>query len=95
MSRTVFGRSPTSTNGAAAGQHSVFGCTKNRQGQRPGQPLDWGYRPVDRPMANFLGRRLERDDLVQGFGNSGRVPEADTKFWRTRVSGVKTFSWEN
>jgi hypothetical protein len=96
-SSTIFDKgtkSGSSGSVAPGGQTSIFGVMKNRRGQEPGVPIDYGYRPADRPMAEHLGAKYAADNRDIGFGNTGRVPEKDPTYWRKKTVGIKTFSWE-
>lgn len=96
MSRTVFGKGKGEGQSLSnrAGQVSVFNHFTSK-GDKPGVPLDWGYRPADRPMAEHLGRAFAADNRISGTSNALRIPENQPDYWRSKVGGVKKFSWED
>lgn len=101
-----FGQTTTLTG--QAGGTSMFGQMRNTSDQRArqGVPLDWGYRPADRPMAEFLGNgrnfaavesRTSEGSVRETFSDEyqtlGMAKPKDPTFYR-KATGLKVFSWE-
>lgn len=81
------------TTAAMPGVAGIFGAMRNKPGVKPGRPIPFGERPVNRPMAAELGSSKDFSDTTC-HNSPGKSTEPRAKQSARERINMPLFSWE-